>query len=108
MQQQDLLEQATAAGHDGAERAAQHADRVSMGWTEQACEAVARYAVRSSDPWLLEDARQYAELNGLSAPPDKRAWGQVVLLLKKRGLIHSAGFGMARSSNGSPKVLWSA
>lgn len=57
-------------------------------------------------PWLLEDARRAYEDAGLPAPGDGRWWGEVPRTLKRRGVIEACGYGPAKSSNLSPKVLW--
>ena len=100
------VDQARSKGHDAAEMAASRADRVSPGWTDAACTAVARFAARHQAAWLLEEARTYAEAEGLAPPPDKRAWGAVIQILRRRGVVKLVGYGAAVSSNGSPKCRW--
>jgi len=95
-----------ATGHRLAALSAQRAENVSPGWAERAIALAALYAARTGTPWLMEDARTYAERQGLPPPPDKRAWGAVTLALRRAGIIESCGTGAARSSHGSPKVLW--
>jgi hypothetical protein len=103
--QQDLFS-ASEKGHAAAKAAAARADREIDDWTKKAVALFAEYASQAFDPFLTEEARQYAESHGLSTPPDGRAWGHVAKNCQRAGVVTSAGFGAAKSSNGSPKVLW--
>jgi len=96
----------TQKGHTAAKAAADHADREIAEWTKRAIALFSVYARKSTGPFLTEEARQYAESHGLQEPPDSRAWGHVAKAAQKSGIVVSAGFGAAKSSNGSPKVLW--
>ena len=96
----------TQKGHAAAKAAADHADREIAEWTKRAIALFSVYARKSTGPFLTEEARQYAESHGLQEPPDSRAWGHVAKAAQKAGIVVSAGFGAAKSSNGSPKVLW--
>lgn len=101
--QQDLF---TQKGYAAAKAAADHADREIAEWTKQAMALFSVYARNSTGPFLTEEARQYAESQGLKEPPDGRAWGHIAKSAQRAGIVVSAGFGAAKSSNGSPKVLW--
>jgi hypothetical protein len=103
--QQDLFSP-SEKGHAAAKAAADRADRHIDEWTAKAVALFAEFARQATQPFLTEEARQYAESHGLSEPPDGRAWGHVAKRCQKAGLTVSAGFGAAKSSNGSPKVLW--
>jgi hypothetical protein len=103
--QEDLFS-ASEKGYAAAKAAAARADREVDDWTQKAVALFAEYASQTFDPFLTEEARQYAESRGLSAPPDGRAWGHIAKNCQRAGFIVSAGFGAAKSSNGSPKVLW--
>ena len=93
-------------GYAAAKASADRADKELGDWTGKAAALFAEFAKQTAHPFLTEDARRYAESNGLSEPPDGRAWGHVAKRCQKEGIIVSAGFGSAKSSNGSPKVLW--
>lgn len=96
-------------GHDAARASAKHADRVESQWSITALQAVRTFATvkGSGCTFLAEEARAWAEdVRGVSPPPDGRAWGHVILKARAEGLIASAGYAPAKSSNGSPKVLW--
>ena len=103
--QQDLFS-ASEKGHAAAKAAAARADREIDDWTKKAVALFADFASKAPSPFLTEEARQYAESHGLSTPPDGRAWGHVAKNCQRAGVVTSAGFGAAKSSNGSPKVLW--
>ena len=105
--QEDLFS-ASEKGHAAAKAAAARADREIDDWTQKAVALFVEYASKAPSPFLTEAARQYAESTGLSNPPDSRAWGHVAKNCQRAGVITSAGFGAAKSSNGSPKVLWKA
>lgn len=98
---------ATEKGYSAAKAAADHADNTSLNWTQRAVLLFVEYAKQTPHPFLTEDAREFAETNGLPSPPDARAWGHVSKHCQRAGIIVSVGFGAAKSSNGSPKVLWS-
>jgi hypothetical protein len=103
--QQDLFS-ASEKGHAAAKAAAARADREIDDWTQKAVALFAEYAGKAPSSFLTEEARQFAESRGLSSPPDGRAWGHVAKQCQRAGVVTSAGFGAAKSSNGSPKVLW--
>jgi len=103
---QEELVSASDKGHAAAQASAARADREIDDWTLKAVALFAEYASRSFDPFLTEEARVFAESHGLPNPPDGRAWGHVAKRCQRDGLTVSAGFGSAKSSNGSPKVLW--
>ena len=103
--QQDLFS-ASEKGHAAAKAAAARADREIDDWTQKAVALFAEYAGTAPSPFLTEEARQFAESHGLSVPPDGRAWGHVAKKCQRAGVVASAGFGAAKSSNGSAKVLW--
>jgi hypothetical protein len=105
--QEDLFNP-SEKGHAAAKASADRADREIDEWTDKAVALFVEYASKAPSPFLTEAARQYAESTGLSNPPDSRAWGHVAKRCQKDGLTVSAGFGSAKSSNGSPKVLWKA
>ena len=103
--QQDLFS-ASEKGHAAAKAAAAHADREIDEWTKKAVALFADFATMNPSPFLTEEARQFAEFHGLASPPDGRAWGHIAKNCQRAGIVESAGFGAAKSSNGSPKVLW--
>lgn len=55
-----------------------------------------------------EDLREVAEKSGLDAPPDKRAWGAVIIRAHRAKVIELYGFAPVkdRRSHGGPKYVW--
>ncbi|WP_202842006.1 hypothetical protein [Luteimonas saliphila] len=90
----------------GVQRAAEHANRVESEWTGQALGMLIAFASEQSGPFLIEEARAWAEARGLPEPPDKRSWGSVARSAASKRHIVKDGFGSAASSNCSPKVRW--
>lgn len=101
----DLFTYAEQRRDDGIRRAVEHADAVVMDWSSHALVKLLEYAAMH-DIFMVEDVRVYAEVKGLPAPPDGRAWGAVVQRAAKSGQIIKLGYAPARSSNLSPKVQW--
>lgn len=92
----------------GMQRASDHANDAESEWTGQALALLVAFALEVNRPFLIEEARAYAEGKGLPAPPDLRAWGTVTRRAMAKKRIEKVGFGAAASSNCSPKVLWAA
>lgn len=107
---QMTIEQAIHAGEQGAMHASHRADAANASWTEQATVLFGFYAreIAERQPFLTEDARDWATNAGLPPPPDCRSWGVVPRVAERAGAVRPCGFGRARTSNGSPKVLWQA
>ena len=84
----------------GVAAAVAHADRVHASWSDLAYEILyycaERYAYLTS-----ESVRQYADNErNLAAPPDKRAWGAIMLRGARSGLLTKEGWTTAKD----PKV----
>jgi hypothetical protein len=90
----------------GIERAVDHANREESEWSGQALGLLVAFATDCGRPFLIEEARQYAESKKLPPPPDARAWGAVTRRAAAKKRIRKVGFRAAASSNCSPKVLW--
>lgn len=102
---------ATAEAVHGAETAAAHADRVHGVWSDEAYEFLISKRdefKREDKTFMTEDMRVIAERAGMPVPPDRRAWGAIVLRAKRQGVIHVAGFAPVkdRRSHGGPKYVW--
>jgi hypothetical protein len=96
---------------EGIDRAVAHADRVTPKWSERAYEGLRRFMVYVSgkDEFTSEHVRYFAEGWGLPSPPDKRAWGVVMMRAARAGLIRKTGrFTTSRNPNchKMPKALW--
>ena len=90
----------------GVERSASHANRVESEWTGQALGMLTAYASQVGRPFLIEEARAYAEAHGLPLPPDARSWGAVERRDTAKNRIRKVGEAPAASSNASLKVQW--
>ena len=102
------MSEAVRAGEQGSLLAATHANKVEDSWTVKASVLFVDYArdIAAGQPFLVEQAREWAEKQGLNPPPDNRAWGFVTRSMLKAGHIVFAGYAPAKSSRGSPKTLW--
>ncbi len=96
------------ARNRGAERAADHADRVQPGWSDQAYEFLFQFVATHRKPFMTEDVRQAATLAGFAPPPDARAWGLVVTRAARANLIKRVGFGPRKSAGThmGPTSIW--
>jgi hypothetical protein len=106
----DLMQRKAAAwagAEDGAERAAEHAERVEPGWNDTALNYVRVFALCHGE-FQTEDVREYAEDCGFDPPPDKRAWGSVALRAKRAGIIERVGYiSTSRGpSHACPRAIW--
>lgn len=94
-------------GHAAAKLCADKADRVRAQWTRTALQAVRCFLMTiGTNSFLTEDVRDYASAQGVDDPHDGRAWGHVMQRAKREGIAVPIGYAAAKSSNGSPKVLW--
>ena len=103
---------AARLGRDiGMQRAEDHANRVSDGWSDRAYEFFVDYAVsHKGNSFMGEDVRAAASGAGFECPPDDRAWGPVVRRAVKEGIIKRIGYGPKRgpSSHCAPQSIWVA
>jgi hypothetical protein len=90
----------------GMARAVDHANAVESEWSGQAIGMLTAFAAEVGRPFLIEEARAWAEAHGLPTPPDARSWGAVTKRASAKQRIRKVGFGAAASSNNSPKVKW--
>lgn len=104
--QLDLIAYAEQRRDHGIQRAVDHAERESEGWTDFAVSLLRSFASRQSAPFLAEDFVEWAT-NGLIAyPADGRAFGGVFQRAAREGIIRKVGYAPARSSNLAPKCTW--
>ncbi|MGG2103801.1 hypothetical protein [Stenotrophomonas sp. NRRL B-14846] len=90
----------------GMERAVNHATGLKASGAGQALDCWSRSPARHAEPFLIEEARRWAEANGLPPPPDARSWGAVTKRASIKKRIEKAGAAPAASSNCSLKPLW--
>lgn len=97
---------------DGAKRAADHADRLAAGWSDMAFAHALSFMATLPDgqSFTAEQVREYAAKEGFWPAPDQRAWGAVILRLKREGRILAVGYALAKSrkSHSAPSTLWKA
>lgn len=83
----------------GIELAVGHANEVSPGWQDAAYGLFKEWL--SGWPmgyrFLMEDARVSLEIRGLPAPPSLRAYGRMIQMAKKDGLIKHAGYAQVKN-----------
>ena len=91
MTQMDMPLTGEARRDRGIERAANHADRISDGWSDRALEMLRCYLLLVGGKFQAEDIREWSHKRGLSFPPSKRAWGGVVVRARNLGLIRCIG-----------------
>lgn len=83
---------------DGIKRAANHADQVVPDWTVRAGNLLATYCSRQralgrrEQTFLTEDLRDFASDQGFPEPPDRRAWGAVLVRAARAGVIRKVGY----------------
>lgn len=89
----------------GIKRALAHADREITGWAADAYQALLRYPEKR---FQSSEVRHWAHANGLSLPPDGRAWGGVFTRAKNNKVIIFVGYepDKDRKSHSSPANVW--
>lgn len=91
----------------GMQRAVDHANRQESEWSGQALGLLVAFAKQAERPFLIEEARAWAETQGLPPPPDARAWGAVTKRCSAKQRIRKTGEGRAAaSSNAAMKPTW--
>jgi len=103
-------QQAASAMNTGMALSEANANRHKQRWSEDAEAALLRYCLahRGQD-FLTEQVREWGEsLDLVDAPFNAKAWGGVMRRSAANGVIRKVGYGPARSSHFSPKVLWQA
>ncbi len=83
-----------------------HADDTAKDWADRAFGHLCMFAGSQSQPWTVEQFREYAAEHGLDMPEELRAFGGVTLRALHRKIITRVGYAPAHSSNGSPKPLY--
>lgn len=75
----------------GIQMAIVHADKVVEQWSDKAYKHFIDYCKMVTE-LKTEDARVYAEAQGLEIPPTKRAWGAIPMRAAKAGIITRIGY----------------
>jgi hypothetical protein len=94
----------------GIRRAAEHAESKVPTWNERAFGYLLEFAAgkRQGDRFQSEDVRQLAEGKGFPVPPDKRAWGAIMLRGARAGIMTKIGWAPASDPkvHCNPVSLW--
>ena len=81
------------AVRDGAMKmAVDHADRVYPSWSQEAKSWVEKYTSTHKDPFVCDELREWAEPLGCPVPVTGQAWGSVMAMACKSGLITKNGY----------------
>jgi len=99
---------ARAERDKGMTRAADHADRVAAEWQAKAYAALQAYLPTvPAEGFTSGDFRRHASVH-VPAPPDERAYGQIIMRAAKAGLIRRGGYTTHPdpSRHGAPAALW--
>jgi len=83
----------------GIETARQHAEAVTLNWTEQVLACLEGWAPRQRVPFAFEDFRFFITQNREDLiPPTSKAWGAISRIGIRRGILQPTGhFRPARS-----------
>jgi len=103
--------QAREAADTGMALAEDRANRQKWGWSDDALHGIEMYCLaHSDDQFLAEDVRAWCETEMaiVGAPESGKAWGAVFKRAARLGIIHHVGYAPSKSSNLSPKTLWTA
>lgn len=95
----------TALRDIGIAQAVDHAEAETPGWVEMAIEYLKKYPKKEL---MAEELRKWAHQQGLPSPPHARAWGSVIIVARKRGLISHAGYRNTENpkSHATPASVW--
>lgn len=104
------MNEAQTLRDNGIIRAVNHADRVHSNWSDNAFDALKSFAnlLGRGEHLTSELVRAHAEFHGLPTPPDKRAWGAVMLKAARAKLIVKKGWTTATDPkvHCNPVSLW--
>jgi len=84
----------------GMKRAIDHAEQVVPNWADLATAKLIEYIkIHPHLEFMGEDVRVWAHQRGLLEPPHKRAWGGVIMIAAKKGLIVRVRIGQVKNPN---------
>jgi hypothetical protein len=91
--------------------AAEHADRKTPGvatWQERAAALLDEWRIDGPLEFQADQFVQYAITRGLPEPPDRRAFGAVIVRASRKGVLEHAGYaaGTNKRHHGNPKTVW--
>jgi len=87
---------------------ADKSDASCVRWSVTALSFFIDFAATAQGPFMTEDVRMAAEAVGLSAPPDRRAWGSIAMAAFRQKIIKRIGYGPQQSKgcHCAPKTIW--
>ena len=99
------MNEATKLGHEAAQIAADHADKVNENWSATAYNLFCDYA-KTHDKFTTEQVRLHCST--FHRPPSNRAWGGIALRAQKNGVIKSVGLIATKNktAHGANATLW--
>lgn len=97
-------------GHQGAQRAAEHADRVVPLWTQVAWCRLLQFMIEkgTGSTFSTEAFRDWAAVHSLPDAPDRRAYGNLTKKAVEKGLIRFERYVRSanRQAHGRPTAIW--
>ena len=89
----------------------EHADAVIPSWSDNAFALLVAYLGKHDGEFCSDQVRSWATNNGLEEPPNRHAWGAVMLRAKREGLIKKNGMGTyhfpdSPNTHGKPTNFW--
>lgn len=93
-----------AARREGMKRAEDRANREIADWSDLALQFLTNYS-RANEMIFAEDVTKAAEVWGMIAPENPRAWGGVYVRAQHAGVIEKTSMTRARA-NGSLAVIY--
>ncbi len=97
---------------EGMVRAAEHADRLHAAWQDRAMgflkEFIASANRHDAHYFSAEEVYAFAERRGLPKPPDRRAWGVVMVRAVKAGIVCKRGYSVSErpECHRRPVTMW--
>lgn len=107
----DAIAEGERLKDQGIQLAADHADAVTEEWSFKAYKAGLQFIIEHGleTSFMVEDLRMWCYRRKIiPRPPSDRAWGKVILNLRKAGLIVSNGFTQVTNpkAHRTPATLW--
>ena len=94
-----------AARDAGMQRALDHAEGDSPGWSDVAFLFLKQFAA-THERFISEDVSDASKEWGMVQPPTDRAWGQIYRRAIKEGVIKQDGAGRSRRRHASICPMW--
>ena len=100
-----MQNEATKLGHEAAQIAADHADKVNDNWSATAYQLFCEYA-KTHAVFTTEQVRLHYET--FDKPPSNRAWGGIALKAQSNKVVKSVGLIATknRTAHGANATLW--